>query len=209
MAGIALHLSVCGPEREFCVSVVIEEDGGPLILLVASFAFSAIPASVNVLNLVAIDARSADPLVAFADVASGARDGAVRTLQWELGFVVVERLDASPLGFAVTIAAGLPKTPLMRIDRFMTIKTASGRVAKLNARQVTAVAYHRLVCIPKREICKLVVECFAVKENNVSVSSLVIGVTMDAFLFRSICLTPMKSLGQLTICGNFFVAAQT
>lgn len=133
----------------------------------------------------------------------------MRALQRELGLVVVERLEAQPCGFAMTIVAGLSETPLMRINRLVTIEAASRRVAKLDAHQVTAVALYRLVSVPKQEIRELVIECLAVEEEDVCVSPLVIGVTMVAFLFRCFWLTPMKSAGLLTIGRRLLVTVQT
>jgi hypothetical protein len=112
---------------------VVEENPVPFILFVAGLAFGAVAAEVNVLYRVAIDARGADPLVSFADVARGAGNAAVRTLQRELGLVMVEPLDANPCGFAMTVVTCLPKTPFMRINRLVTIEAASRGLAKLDA----------------------------------------------------------------------------
>jgi hypothetical protein len=60
---------------------VIEADRGPLVLFVAGFALGSVPSDMDILNLVTIDARCADPLVAFANMARGARDVAMRSLQ--------------------------------------------------------------------------------------------------------------------------------
>jgi hypothetical protein len=53
-----------------------------------------------------------------------------------------------------------------------------------------------------------VIKYLAVKQDDVSVSTLMIGVTISAFLFRRIRLTPVKSLGRLAIGSSFFVAGQ-
>jgi len=53
-----------------------------------------------------------------------------------------------------------------------------------------------------------VIKYLAVKQDDVSISTLVIGVTISAFLFRRIRLTPVKSLGRLAIGSGFFVAGQ-
>ena len=208
VACIALDFCMGGPEREFRVLIVIKADRGPLVLLVAGSALGAVPSAVDVLNPVAIHARCADSLVAFANMARGARDIAVRTLQRKPGLIVVERLCATPCDLAMTIVARLPKTPLMRIVCLVTIEAAPGGVAKLRILRVTAVAWHGLVGIPKLEIRRRVIKCFAVKQDDVSISTLVIGVTMGAFLFRRIRLTPVKSLGRLAIGSSFFVAGQ-
>jgi len=208
VACVALDFCMGGPEREFRVLIVIKADRGPLVLLVAGSALGAVPSAVDVLNPVASDARCADSLVPFANMARGARDIAVRTLQRKPGLIVVERLCATPCDLAMTIVARLPKTPLMRIACLMTIEAAPGGVAKLDILRVTAVAWHGLVGIPKLEIRRRVIKCFAVKQDDVSTSTLVIGVTMGAFLFRRIRLTPVKSLGRLAIGSSFFVAGQ-
>ncbi len=68
VAGIALDLGMCGPQRKFGL-VVIEENRGPFILVVASVALGAVAADMNVLNGVAIGASGADTFVVFADMA--------------------------------------------------------------------------------------------------------------------------------------------
>jgi hypothetical protein len=187
---------------------MIEANRGPFVLFVARLARGSVPSGMDILNLVAVDAGCADPLVAFADMAAGARDIAVRALQRKLGLVVVESLHATPCGLAMTIVARFPQAPLMRIVRLMTIEAASGGVAELHVLCVTAVASHCLVSIPKCEIRKCVIECLAVEQEDVGISPLVIGVTASAFLFRCIGLTPVKSLDQLAVGGSFFVACQ-
>jgi len=108
VAGIALNLRMCGPERKFRLFVVIEVNRDPLVLVVATFALGPMPSGMDILNLVAIDACCADPLVALANMAGRARYIAMRTLQRKRGLVVVESLHATPCGFAMTIVALLP-----------------------------------------------------------------------------------------------------
>ena len=121
---------------------MIEADRGPLVLVVATFALRAVPSGVDVLNLVAIDARCTDSLVALADMAGGACHVAVRALERKFGLVVIERRHATPCRLAVAIVARLTKTALVRIVCLMTIETASWGVAKLYRWRVTAVALH-------------------------------------------------------------------
>jgi len=208
VARIAFDFCMGGPEREFRVLVVIKADRGPLVLLVAGCALGAVPSAMDILNPVAIHARRADSLVPFANMARGARHIAVRTLQRKHGLAVVERLCATPCDLAMTIVARLPKTPLMRIICLVTIEAAPRGVAELHILRVAAVARHSLVGIPKLEIRRRMIKCLAVKQNDVSISTLVIAVTMGAFLFRRIRLTPVKSLGRLAVGGSFFVAGQ-
>jgi hypothetical protein len=96
VARIAFDFRVRGSQWKFRRLVVIEANRAPLVLVVTGFAFGTVPSSVNILNLVAIDARSANPFVAFANMARGAEDGAMCTLERELGLVVVERFDTLP-----------------------------------------------------------------------------------------------------------------
>jgi hypothetical protein len=208
VARIALDLRMGGPEWKFRVLVVTKADRGPLVLLVAGSTLGAVPSAVDVLNPVAIHAPGADSLVAFANMARGARDIAVRTLQRKPGLIVIKRFCAIPCDFAMTIVARWPKTPLMRIICLVTIEAAPGGVAKLDILCVTAVAWHSLVGVPKLEIRGRVIECLSVKQDDVSISALVIGVTMGAFLLRRIGLTPVKSLERLAVGSGFFVACQ-
>ena len=208
VAGIALDLCMGSPEREFRVLIVIKADRGPLVLVVARCALRAVPFAMDVLNSVTGDARCADSLVAFANMARGARDIAVRTLQRKPGLIVIKRLCAIPCDLAMAIVARLPQTPLMRIICLMTIEAAPGGVAKLDILCVTAVALRSLVGVPKLEIRRRVIKCLSVKQDDVGISALVIGVTMGAFLFRRIGLKPVKSLGRLAIGSGLFVAGQ-
>lgn len=75
VAGIALGLCVRGPQRESGLLVMIKANRAPLVRIVAAFALGTIPLGVNILKPVAIDARSANPLVAFTNVARGTEDG--------------------------------------------------------------------------------------------------------------------------------------
>jgi hypothetical protein len=68
VATVALDLCVGGPEWKFSVRVVIKADRDPLVLFVAGSALGAVPPGMDVLNPVAIDARYADPFVAFANM---------------------------------------------------------------------------------------------------------------------------------------------
>lgn len=162
----------------------------------------------DILNLVAIDAGCADPLVAFTDMARGARDIAVRTSQRKPGLVVVVCLHLTPRGFAMTVVAGFLKTPLMRIDRLVTIEAASRSIAELYILCMTAVALHRFVSFSKREIRECMVERLTIKEDDVGIFSLVIGVTNGAFLFRRVSLTPVKTPCRLPIGCSFFMACK-
>jgi hypothetical protein len=80
VARIALDFCMGGPEREFRVLIVIKADRRPLVLLVAGYALGVVASAMHILNPVAIYARCADSLVAFADMARRARDIAMRTL---------------------------------------------------------------------------------------------------------------------------------
>jgi hypothetical protein len=208
VARIALDFCMGGPEREFRVLVVIKADRGPLALLVAGCALGAVASAMDILNPMAIYTRCADSFVAFADMARGARHVAVRTLQRKHGLAVIECLCLTPRDLAMTIVARLSKTPLMRIVCLVTIEAAPGRVAKLHILSVAVVAWHGLVGIPKLEIRRRVIECLAVKQDDIGISTLVIGVTVGAFLFRRIRLTPVKSLGRLAIGSSVLVAGQ-
>ena len=209
VARIALNLCMCGPEGEFRVLIVIKADRAPLVLFVAGSALGAVPPSMDILNPVAVDTRCPDSLVAFADMARQTGGITVRSLQRKPGLVVVERLCASPYGFAMTIIARFPQTPLMRIFRLMTIEATPWCVAELHILCVTAVALQRLVGASKLEIRGCVIKCLAIKHDDVGISPLVIGMTISALLFRCIRSPPVKSPDQLTIDGRLSMACQT
>lgn len=211
VAGIALDLHMGASQRKIWklrVLVMIEMNRLPLVLVVALFAPGAVPSAVDILNLMAIRAAGSDVLVAFADMASGADDRSMCTLKPELRLVVIERLDASPYRLAMTILAGLPKTPLMLIDRLVTVEAAAGRVAELHGCRVTAGAPHGLVCLPELEVRKSVIERLTVQLVDVGIPPDVILMTFDAFLFHRVRLTPVKPLNGGTVRGNFLVARQ-
>ena len=121
---------------------------------------------------------------------------------------MVVRLGASPIGFVMTIVARFPQAPLVRIVRFVTIETASGCIAKLYIRCVAAVAWHGLMGVPQVEIRRGVRERLAVKQDDVSVPPLVIGMTMGAFLFHCIRLTPVNPPDRLPVARCIFMAIQ-
>jgi hypothetical protein len=208
VARIALDLRMRGSQWKFCRLGMIEANRAPLVLVVAAFALGAVPSGVDILNPVAIHTCGGDILVAFANMARGAGDGTMCTLERELRAAVVERFDAKPCRLAVTIVACFPKTPLMRIVRLVTVEAASGRVAKLCRLRVTVDARYCLVGAPEIEIRKRVIEGLAVKLDNVGISALMICVTMGTFLFRCIRLTPVKSAARPTVRDNFLVARE-
>ena len=60
--------------------------------------------------------------------------------------------------------------------------------------------------VPQDEIRESMIECFAIKLDDIGVAPLVIGVAMVAVLLNGIRLTAMKPLIRRTIGGNFLVA---
>lgn len=90
VAGVALDLRVGGSQWKFRRHVMIEMNRTPLALVVAAFAFRAIPSGVDVLNLVTRDACRADVLITFADMACCAGDGTMRLLERKPCFVVIK-----------------------------------------------------------------------------------------------------------------------
>ena len=209
MARITLDLRMRASQGIFRVLVMIEVNRAPLDLVVAGLAFGAIPCGVHVLNPVAIDARGANPFVAFADMARGADDGAMCALKRELGLVVVERFDPRPCCLSMTVVARFPKATLVRIVRFVTVEAASGRVTEFYRLSVTAVTPHGFMRVAQFEICKGVVERFTIELDDIGVSSLVIGVAMGAFLLSRVRLPPVKSFGRRPIGSNVLVTCQT
>ena len=108
MTRIALDLRMRPPQGIFRVLVMIEVNDAPLVLVVAGLAFGAVSRGVNILDPVAIDARGANSLVAFADMARRADDGAMCAMKRELGLVVIEWLDARPCCLGMAVIARFP-----------------------------------------------------------------------------------------------------
>jgi len=206
VAAVALDRCMRASQREFRRLAVIEVNRGPLDLIVAAFALGAVSSGMDVLNPVAIHACGTDVLVAFADMARGAEDGAMSTLKTELRLVVVERLEAPPRRLAMAIVAGLPKTPLVRIVCLVTIEAPSGRVAELDLPRVTVAARYRPVGVPQLEIRESMIEGLAVELDDVGLSSHMVGMTMGAFLFLRIRLPPMESPARRLVRRDVFVA---
>jgi len=204
MARIAPDLGMRALQWKFR-PVVVEMNRFPLVLIVAGFAFGAISSGVGILNLVAIHASGADASVAFANMAGRAGDGLVSALERKPRRVVVESLDPAPRGFAVASIAFFAEAAFVRINRLVTVEALSGCLAEFDRGCVTAGARNCSVGVPEREIRKGMIECLAVQLDDVRFPSLVIGMTMVAFIFCGIRLAPMKSLAGRTIRGNVLV----
>ena len=121
---------------------MIKANRPPLVFVVAVFALAAVTPGVDILNLVTGDACRTDPLVAFSGMARGAEDDTMCVPEWELGRVVIERLDATPFGFPVAFVARFPQATLVRIICLMTVKAAPGCVAEFHRLCMTAAALH-------------------------------------------------------------------
>jgi hypothetical protein len=207
MASIALDLRMRAFQWKFR-PVMVEMNRFPLVLIVAGFALGAISSGVNILDLVAIHAQHADAFVALANMASGTGDGLVSALERKPRCVVVECLDPAPRGFAVASIAFFTKPPFMRINRLVTVEALPGCLAEFHRCCMTAGARHCSVGIPKREIRKGMIERLTVQLDDVRFPSLMVSMTMVAFIFRGIRLTPMKSLAGRTIRGNVLVTCK-
>jgi len=110
-----------------------------------------------------------------------------------------------PCRLAMATVARFPETSLMRIGRLMTVEAASGRVAELYRLRVTTDALHGLVGVPELEIRKCVIERLAIQQDDIGVPPLVIGMTVGAFLFHCVRLTPVKPFARRTVRGNLLV----
>ena len=206
MAPIAVDLRMRGSQWKFRRLVMIEANRAPLVLVVASFALGAVPTGVDILNPVAIHTSGAHVLVAFAVMARGASDATMCALKRELRPAVVEWFDTLPCRLTMTIFAGFSETPLMQVNRLVAVETASGCVSKLYHYRMTAAASHCLVCVAKRKIRERVIEGLAVKLDDVGIAAFMICMTMGAFLFHCIWLTPVKSPHIVAVCGNLLMA---
>ena len=73
---------------------------------------------------------------------------------------------------------------------------------------MTTGAWHRLVRIPQFEIREGVIERLAIEQDDIGISSLVIGMTMVAFLLCGIRLPTVKSPPRRAIHGDVLVAIE-
>jgi hypothetical protein len=206
---IAFDFRVRASQRIFRRLVMVEADRAPLVLIMTGFALCAISPGVDILNSVAIDARKANSLVPFANMACRALNVAMRSLKPELGLVMIERFDPLPCGLKMAVVAGFSEASFMWITRFVTIEAAPGCISKFYRLRVTAAALDRFVSIAEFEVRECVVECFAIKLNNVGGSPFVVGMAVSAVLFSRIRLPSVKLLAFLTIDGNVFVTRET
>ena len=101
VAGIALDLFVCAPQRKFRRFVVIEFNGFPFFRAVTGLAFRAIAALVNILDFVAIGTGVRQVFVALANMTNRAWHLGVCAVERELGFAMVKGLWFSPSVFGV------------------------------------------------------------------------------------------------------------
>lgn len=122
---------------------------------------------------------------------------------------MIERLDARPTIVVVAALARFAKSTFVRIDRLVTTHAAAWRTAEFSRRIVTLVAGDRDVSTVEREIRETVIKCLAIELNDVRAAALVIRVTRSAFLFRRVCLAPVKTPARQPIRSNLFVARKT
>ena len=106
---------------------------------------------------------------------------------------MVEHFDARPTVLVVATLARIAKSAFVRIDRLMTIHAAAGRAAEFGRGLVTLVAGDRDVSTVEREIRETVIKCLAIELNDVRAATLVISVTISAFLFRRVRLASVKA----------------
>lgn len=69
MARVAFYLRMGASKWKFRRLIMVEANCAPLALIMAGFTLRPVPSAMDVLNPVAIEARSANSLVAFAAVA--------------------------------------------------------------------------------------------------------------------------------------------
>jgi hypothetical protein len=119
---------------------------------------------------------------------------------------MVEHFDARPTVLVVTALARFAKSTFVRIDRLMTIHALAGRTSEFRRCIVTFVAGDRDVSTVEREIRETVIKCLAIELNDVRAATLVISVTISAFLFRRVRLASVKAPARQPIRCNLFVA---
>jgi len=209
VARIALDLRMRRSQRKFRRLVVIKVNRAPPALVVAAFALSAVPSAMDILKLVAIHASGADVFVPFAAVTPEAGNRPMCSLEREFRPIVVKWLDAEPCRLGMTFVARFPQTSFMRITGLVTVEAACRGVAEPHPLRVAVAARHSDMCVAKLEVRTRVIEGLAVQLDDVGISSLVIRMTMVAFLLRRLGIAPMKRAAGLAIGRNVLVAGRT
>ena len=119
----------------------------------------------------------------------------MRPLERELGFAVVERLDAAPCLLDVASVAFFAEPTLMRILFLVTIEALAQRLAELGFRYVAADAWRRPVGTAQFEVGKRVVKRLPIQLHHVEIAPLVIRMAMAAFLFCRFGRASMETFG--------------
>ena len=119
---------------------------------------------------------------------------------------MVEHFDARPIIVVVAALAHFAKSTFVRIDCLMTIDAQAGRAAEFRRCIVTLVAGDRDVSTVEREIREAVIKCLTIELNDVRAATLVISVTIFAFLFHGVRLASVIAPVRQPIRGNLFVA---
>ena len=122
---------------------------------------------------------------------------------------MIECLDARPTIGVVAALARFAKSTFVRIDCLMTIHAQAGRIAEFRRCIVTLVAGDRDVSTVEREIRETVIKCLSIELNDVRAATLVISVTISAFLFHGVRLASVIAQVRQPVRGNLFVARKT
>jgi hypothetical protein len=208
MTGVALDRRVCASQRVFCILVMAEMEHWPFAFAVAALTPRSIASGMNILDLMAIDARRPDPGVALPAVAGRTGDCPVRLVEWEFGRTVVEGFDAAPFGLVMALFAGFPQSALVRIASLVATDAASRRVAEFCRRCMTAAAGDRHMGVLQHEIRVGVVEDFSIELDDISIAPQMITVAAAAVLLCSIGPAAVISLSRRAVCGNVLVTGK-
>lgn len=125
----------------------------------------------------------------------------------KLRLLVVKRLRRVPRVDGVAPIASFDEPPLMGLILPMTPDAGGRRLAHGLARGVASRARYGRVPSPQWEIGHVMAKRLAVEQDDVSLASLVVAVTVPAFAFAHRGIAPVKSLLLGNIGGDRFVTA--
>lgn len=199
VAVVACRLAVRAEQREFHLAIVVERDVLPGLGRMTGRTILAETAFVHIIGPMTADASLGQAFIDLVRVAGLTPHGLVCALERELRPRMVERRDLGPAPLIVTTFASAPEISLMHVVLAMAGDALRRRLAELDARPVTRLAFGRLVTTPEQIVCQLVLKRHGIELHDVGVSPRMIGVAGLAGLTFDVRRLAVKSGGALDI----------